>query len=72
MRDPSRAAEAEVSLRRRLDIARAGSARSLELRASAGFARLLATQGRRDEARSTLAQIYNWFTEGFDTTDQGR
>jgi predicted ATPase len=26
-------------------------------------------QDRRDEARSILAQIYNWFTEGFDTAD---
>jgi hypothetical protein len=26
-------------------------------------------QGRGDEARSILAEIYNWFTEGFDTTD---
>ena len=25
--------------------------------------------GHRDEARTMLAAIYNWFTEGFDTTD---
>ena len=25
--------------------------------------------GRRDEARTMLADIYNWFTEGFDTAD---
>jgi hypothetical protein len=24
---------------------------------------------RRDEARTILAEIYNWFTEGFDTAD---
>jgi hypothetical protein len=24
---------------------------------------------RRDEARAMLAEIYNWFTEGFDTAD---
>ena len=23
--------------------------------------------GRRDEARAMLAEIYGWFTEGFDT-----
>ena len=23
----------------------------------------------RDEARAILAEIYNWFTEGFDTPD---
>ena len=33
------------------------------------LARLLARQGRRHEARSMLAEIYNWFTEGFDTAD---
>jgi hypothetical protein len=31
--------------------------------------RLLAKHGRRGEARSMLAQIYGWFTEGFDTAD---
>ncbi len=31
--------------------------------------RLLAKQGKRNEARAILADIYNWFTEGFDTTD---
>jgi predicted ATPase len=39
------------------------------LRASTSLARLLAKQGRRDEARAMLAEIYNWFTEGFDTAD---
>ncbi len=33
------------------------------------LARLLATQGHRDEARAMLAEIYGWFTEGFDTAD---
>jgi hypothetical protein len=33
------------------------------------LARLLAAQGQRDEARTMLADIYNWFTEGFDTAD---
>jgi predicted ATPase len=40
-----------------------------ELRATSGLARLLARQGRRDEARATLAEIYNSFSEGFDTVD---
>jgi predicted ATPase len=39
------------------------------LRAKTTFARLLARQGRRDEARTMLADVYNWFTEGFDTAD---
>jgi hypothetical protein len=33
------------------------------------LARLLRDRGRPDEARSMLAEIYNWFTEGFDTAD---
>jgi predicted ATPase len=34
-----------------------------------GLARLLSEKGRCDEARSMLADVYNWFTEGFDTAD---
>jgi len=33
------------------------------------LARLRVKQGRRDEARVMLAEIYGWFTEGFDTAD---
>jgi adenylate cyclase len=42
----------------------------LELRASASLARLLGRLGKRDEApRQMLAEVYGWFTEGFDTLD---
>jgi hypothetical protein len=30
---------------------------------------LLRDTSRQDEARTMLADIYNWFTEGFDTAD---
>ena len=50
-------------------IARKQSSKWWELRATIGLARLLAKQGRRDQARTMLAAIYNWFTEGFDTAD---
>jgi predicted ATPase len=43
--------------------------RHLELRATICLARLLAAQDRREEARAMLAEIYNWFSEGFDTAD---
>ena len=31
--------------------------------------RLWQQQGKRDEARHLLAEVYGWFTEGFDTVD---
>jgi predicted ATPase len=52
-----------------IQVARKQSAKSWELRASTSLARLLAKQDRREEACSMLAEIYNWFTEGFDTPD---
>jgi predicted ATPase len=45
------------------------SAKAWELRTTTSLARLLRDNNRRDEARATLATIYNWFTEGFDTAD---
>ena len=44
-------------------------AKWFELSATTRLARLLDQQGKRDEARAMLANIYNWFTEGFDTAD---
>lgn len=44
-------------------------AKSWELRATTSLARLLFDTNRRAEARTILAEIYNWFTEGFDTLD---
>ena len=67
--DDSDAAEAQKCFERALEIARQRNARSYELRATMSLARLLTKQGRRDEARTMLADIYNWFTEGFDTAD---
>ena len=55
--------------RRAIEVARQQEARSWELRAASSLARLLAAEGRRDEGRRTLADVYGWFTEGFDTAD---
>ena len=55
-------------MRTAIEIARRQSARSEELRATTSLARL-AKQGCPDEARAMLAEIYNWFTEGFETAD---
>jgi tetratricopeptide (TPR) repeat protein len=60
---------AETALRTATEIAYRRSSKSWELRATTSLARLLAKQGRRDEARAMLAKIYGWFTEGFDTAD---
>jgi predicted ATPase len=60
---------AEVSLRKAIEVARGQSAKSWELRAAIDLARLWQKQDRVDEARETLAGIYGWFTEGFDTPD---
>jgi predicted ATPase len=67
--DDSNAAEAQNCFERAVEIARKQSAKSLELRATMSLAQLLASQGRRREARTMLADISNWFTEGFDTAD---
>ena len=61
--------EAEAWLQRALDVARRQEAKSLELRAAMSLARLWWQQGKREEARALLAEIYGWFTEGFDTAD---
>jgi class 3 adenylate cyclase/tetratricopeptide (TPR) repeat protein len=61
--------EAEASFRRAIDLSRAQGARPEQLRATTGLARLLRDTDRRDEARTVLAEIYDWFTEGFDTPD---
>jgi predicted ATPase len=61
--------ESERCYKTAIEISRKQSAKSWELRATISLARLLASQGRRDEARAMLAEIYAWFTEGFDTAD---
>jgi tetratricopeptide (TPR) repeat protein len=69
LQNPSDVAEAERCFRTAIEIARRQSARSAELRATTSLARLLDSRGKRDEARTMLAEIYGWFTEGFDTAD---
>ncbi|MGO9697392.1 MAG: hypothetical protein ACLPYO_27450 [Mycobacterium sp.] len=68
-RDGAHGEEAEAAFGTAIAIAQHQRAKSWELRATISLARWLAAQGRRDEARATLAEIYNWFTEGFDTAD---
>ena len=60
---------AEGSYRKALSIAQEQEAKLWEFRAAASLARLRRDQGRYAEARDLLAQVYGWFTEGFDTPD---
>lgn len=59
----------ETAFIRALEIARQQEAKSLELRAAMSLARLWQRQGKRQAAHDLLADIYHWFTEGFDTPD---
>jgi len=52
-----------------LTVARAQSALAWELRSTMALARMLSEDGQRDQARHTLALVYDRFTEGFETTD---
>ena len=60
---------AERLYREAVEIAERQGAKSWELRATMSLARLLRDTNRRREACSMLADIYGWFTEGFDTAD---
>jgi len=69
LRDGRAADHAERHFRDALEVARTQDAKWWELRTSVSLSRLLHNSGRRDEARAMLAEIYNWFTEGFDLPD---
>ena len=61
--------QAESWFQHAIDVARRQQAKSWELRATVNLARLWQEQGRIDEARRMLAEVFGWFTEGFDTPD---
>jgi predicted ATPase len=61
--------QAEQCFEDAINTARDQGAKSLELRAVMSLSRLWQQQGKREEARQLLAEIYGWFTEGFDTAD---
>jgi class 3 adenylate cyclase/predicted ATPase len=64
-----RVEQAEADFREAIALAQKMSAKALELRATTSLARLLRDTNRRGEAQAMLADIYSWFTEGFDTAD---
>jgi predicted ATPase len=61
--------EAEECFQQALNIARRQQAKSFELRAAMSLSRLWQQQGKKEEPHQLLAEIYGWFTEGFDTAD---
>jgi len=66
---PDPQGETEACFRKAIEIAQRQQAKSLELRAVMSLARLWQRQGKTAEARQQLAEMYGWFTEGFDTKD---
>ena len=69
MNDERQTQEVEACFHKAIEVARRQQAKSLELRASTSLARLWQQQGKQTEARDLLTPVYDWFTEGFDTTD---
>jgi class 3 adenylate cyclase/predicted ATPase len=66
---PNPQTEAEACFLKAIEVARHQQAKSWELRAATSLARLWQQQGKQHEAHDLLSDIYNWFTEGFDTQD---
>jgi hypothetical protein len=65
----ARVSKVEIAYRKAIECARAQDNKWYELQSAIHFARWLKTQDRVAEARGVLAEIHNWFTEGFDTAD---
>jgi predicted ATPase len=61
--------EAEACFRKAIEISQRQQAKSLELRAVMSLSRLWQQQGKQKQAHKVLSEIYNRFTEGFDTKD---
>jgi tetratricopeptide (TPR) repeat protein len=59
--------EIETAYRDAIECAHRQENRFGELESTTHFARWLSSQNRGDEALTMLSEIYNWFTEGFDT-----
>jgi predicted ATPase/class 3 adenylate cyclase len=65
----SNAQRVEICFRQALAVARRQQARSLELRAAMSLCRLWQKKGKQQQARELLAEVYGWFTEGFNSPD---
>jgi tetratricopeptide (TPR) repeat protein len=61
--------QAEACFRRAIKVAQQQQAKLWEARALVSLYRLLKRQGRDEGTREQLAELYDWFTEGFETED---
>jgi adenylate cyclase len=61
--------EVEKYFKQAIDLSRRRLAKSWELRATMSLSRLWQKQGKREDARKILEEVYSWFTEGFTTPD---
>ena len=59
----------ETCFEKALTIARNQAAKSWELRTAVSYCKYMMTQNRHEEAYNLLKPIYEWFTEGFETSD---
>ena len=62
-------ARAENQFRKAIDISRSQSTKWWELRSATSLAKLLHEQGKPFEARTLLAPVYGWFTEGLEMAE---
>jgi len=67
--NPKAGAEAEACFHKAIEIARRQHTKLFELRAVMSLSRLWQQQGKKQPARQGLADLYGWFTEGFETPD---
>ena len=61
--------QAENYFQKALELAQNQQAKSLELRAATSWAKLWLSKGKSEAAHDILAPVYNWFTEGTETSD---
>jgi predicted ATPase len=69
IQSPDNAKNAETCFKQAIQVAKHQEAKTLELRAAMSLAHLWQVQGRAGDAHKMLAEVYDWFTEGFDTPD---
>ncbi len=62
-------ASAEACMQKALELSRSQGARNWELRTATSLSRLWHGQGKLKQAKEILGEVYNGYTEGFDTPD---